>query len=180
MNDVRALGKCVDFNRFIAALPKEYFILGDNAYGLSEQILIPFSGAQKQIVENDAYNYYLSQLRIRIEQAFGLLTTKWRIFRSPINATLHTTSDIINVASRLHNFVIKEDGDVEIAARDGDEDEQIDSIEGVPNGLLYRPSYIGTMNVHGNSVRRTLIVKEIKEADLRRPASNIERNATGS
>jgi hypothetical protein len=180
MNDIRAIQKCTELLRFIDAMPKQYFLLGDNAYGLSENILIPFSGSQKKAVENDAYNYYLSQLRIRIEQAFGLLTTKWRIFRSPINATLHTTSDIINVASRLHNFVIKEDGDVEIAARDGDEDEQIDSIEGVPNGLLYRPSFIGTMNVHGNSVRRTLIVKEIKEADLRRPASNIERNATGS
>jgi hypothetical protein len=177
MNDIRAIGKCTELVRFIEAMPEQYFLLGDNAYALSEKILIPFSGAQKKVVENDAYNYYLSQLRIRIEQAFGLLTTKWRIFRAPINASLYMTSDIINAASRLHNFVIDADGDVDIVTRDDDDD---DPIEGVPNGLRYRPSTGDTTSVHGNSVRRMNIVKEIKEADLRRPAANIERNATGS
>jgi hypothetical protein len=180
MNDVRAIRKCTELNRFIAAMPEEYFLLGDNAYGLSEKILIPFSGSQKNVVENDAYNYYLSQLRIRIEQAFGLLTTKWRIFRAPIAATLATTSDIINVASRLHNFVIDEDGDVDIAIRDGDEGERIESFKDAPNGLGYRPSTVANTHVHGNSVRRRRIVQAIKEADLRRPVANIERNATGS
>jgi hypothetical protein len=59
---MRAHQKCTELNRFIEAMRKEYFFLG-------EQILIPFSGAKKSVVENDAYNYHLSQLRIRIEQA---------------------------------------------------------------------------------------------------------------
>jgi hypothetical protein len=52
--------------------------LDGNAYGFSEQSRIPFGGAHRNVVENDANNYYLLQLRIRIEHAFGLLTTKWR------------------------------------------------------------------------------------------------------
>ena len=32
----------------------------------------------------DAFNFYLSQLRIRIEQTFGMMTTKWRILRQPL------------------------------------------------------------------------------------------------
>jgi hypothetical protein len=179
MNDVRALGKCVDFNRFIAALPKEYFILGDNAYGLSEQILIPFSGAQKQVVENDAYNYYLSQLRIRIEQAFGLLTTKWRIFRTKLDGNIQTRSDIINVASRLHNFVLREDGDIDIATRDDEDGQRIDPMTDEPDSLGYLPTRERNPGVPGNSARRTQIVNELREMDFRRPAANIERNAMG-
>jgi hypothetical protein len=62
-NDIRALKKCTEFNRFIEGMPEKYFIIGDKAYGLSESLLIPFSGSQKHIPENDTYNFYFSQLR---------------------------------------------------------------------------------------------------------------------
>ena len=38
----------------------------------------------KKDPEKDAFNLYLSQLRIRIEQTFGLITNKWRILRQPL------------------------------------------------------------------------------------------------
>jgi hypothetical protein len=174
MNDVHAIDKCTELNRFIKAMPTKYFLLGDNAYGLSEEILIPFSGSQKKVAENDAYNYYLSQLRIRIEQAFGLLTTKWRIFRSNLNADLSMASDIINAASRLHNFVIEEDGDT------GEEDLEIVPMANAPENLGYYPSSTQPTSVSGNSFRSVNIVQQIKERDLRRPIANIERNAMES
>jgi hypothetical protein len=91
------------------------------------------------------------------------------------------TSDIINVASRLHNFVINADGDgdgdFEIVTRVSDEGEQSETILGVPKGLRYRPSNFEITSVQGNSIRRMRIVDDIREADLRRPVENIERNA---
>ena len=71
---------------------------------------MPFSGAMKHIPDNQTYNFHLSQLRIRVEMAFGLLTTKWQIFRTPIGVHLNCLTDICGAAARLHNFVIDNEG----------------------------------------------------------------------
>jgi hypothetical protein len=55
---------------WIDSLPHGYHVLADNAYIVSEPLLIPFSGLQQDVPQNSCYNYFLSQLRIRIEQAF--------------------------------------------------------------------------------------------------------------
>jgi hypothetical protein len=47
----------------------------DNAFTLSNKMLIPFSGAQWNEEHKNTYNYYHSELRIGIEMAFGRLTT---------------------------------------------------------------------------------------------------------
>jgi hypothetical protein len=52
----------------------------------------------------DAFNFFLSQLRIRIEQAFGMLVMKWRIFKRPLEVKFWRTTIIIEAAFRLHNF----------------------------------------------------------------------------
>jgi hypothetical protein len=48
-------------------------------------------------------------------------------------------SDIINVASNLHNFVIDEDGDVHIVTHDGEEGKRIAPMKGAPDNLGYLP-----------------------------------------
>ena len=71
---------------WLEALPPEFYIIGDNAYPLSRRVLIPFSGSEYYDEDNRTYkNYYLSQMRIRIEMTFGRLTTKWRILRKTLN-----------------------------------------------------------------------------------------------
>ena len=34
---------------------------------------------------DDAYNFYISQLQITIERAFGVLVHRWAILRRPLN-----------------------------------------------------------------------------------------------
>ena len=70
-----------DLPRLIQSLPLGFYVIADNAYILSDRLLIPFKGQQRNDPVNSAYNFYLSQLRIQVERAFGLLTTKWRILR---------------------------------------------------------------------------------------------------
>ena len=57
-------------------LPLGLFIAADAACVVTEHILIPFIGSHREDRVKDAFNFFLSQLRIRIENAFGLLTTK--------------------------------------------------------------------------------------------------------
>ena len=83
-------------------------MIGDNAYVCSEHLLTPFSGDQQNNPRKDAYNFYLSQLRIRIEMAFGLLTSKWRILRRPLQCKLKHAGKLFLCVARLHNFCINE------------------------------------------------------------------------
>ena len=52
---------------YMEDLPVSRFIVGDNAYVPSEHLLTPLSGNDRLDPRLDAYNYYLSQVRMRIE-----------------------------------------------------------------------------------------------------------------
>ena len=106
-NDIRAFGWCEELHQWLENLPEGYMISADNAYMLSKRILIPFSGGEASDKWNTVYNYYLSQLRIRIEMAFGRLTTKWRRLRSPLNCATAKNCKIIRVCAKLHNYCIR-------------------------------------------------------------------------
>jgi len=83
-------------------------IVADNAYEPTEHLLSPFSGSQKAITANNAFNFHLRQLHIKIEQLFGLMTTKWRILRQPLQVGRRNVATVIVMTARLHNFVTLE------------------------------------------------------------------------
>ena len=53
------------------------FLVGDAAYKLTEHLLTPFTGLQRLDQGKDAFNFYSSQVQIRIEMAFGRLMNKF-------------------------------------------------------------------------------------------------------
>jgi hypothetical protein len=79
-SDVQAYRKS-KLKNWIESLPPWYFVAGDNAYVCTEHLLTPFCGSSRSLLEYDAYNFFLSQMRIQVEMAFGMLVTKWRILR---------------------------------------------------------------------------------------------------
>ena len=87
-------------------LPDGCFVVGNNAWVLTSNLIIPYSGKNKQDSEKDAFNFFLSQLHIRIEQAFGLLVAKWYIFKKLLDVKFWRTTLINEAAFRLHNFCI--------------------------------------------------------------------------
>lgn len=58
--------------------------------------------------DNDNFNFFASQLRIRIEMAFGLMTRKWGILQRPLSNSLPSMKHLICCIARLHNFCIDE------------------------------------------------------------------------
>jgi len=72
----------------LSTLPEGYYIVADNAYTLSKSLLVPYSGNDKRFPSRDVFNFYLSQLRIKIEQAFGMMVNKWRVFKKPLQLGL--------------------------------------------------------------------------------------------
>ena len=52
------------------------YLVGDSAYPISNHLLTPFTGSQRENQDRYEFNYFLSQMRIIIEMAFGYLTSK--------------------------------------------------------------------------------------------------------
>ena len=44
-----------------------------------------------------------------MECAFGILTSRWRIFRRPISTSVHTAMSIVKATVCLHNFLMIND-----------------------------------------------------------------------
>jgi len=91
---------------WLESLPPGYFIAADCAYSLTKHLVTPYSGPQRFLERNDNFNFFLSQLRIRIEMAFGLLVTMWRILHTPINVKFSNLRKLVSGIIRLHNYCI--------------------------------------------------------------------------
>ena len=82
-------------------------LFGDSAYVNCRYFATPFKACTTG--SRDDYNYYHSQVRIKIECAFGMLVKRWGILRRPISATigLRKTTALVICLCRLHNFCIE-------------------------------------------------------------------------
>jgi DDE superfamily endonuclease len=74
----------------------------------TEKMIPTFGGDLALKRDNDNFNFYLSQLRIRIEMAFGLMTKKWGILQRPLTNSLVSIKHMMCCIARLHNFCIDE------------------------------------------------------------------------
>lgn len=114
--------------------------------------------------------------------AFGLLTTKWRVFRREMYYELSKTRDMVQAAARLHNFVINEN----IASGNISFQDEIDPLNDSSLGLGYHPTMdegepsTVAPNAVGSSQRRAWLVQEIAAIGLSRPQRNIDRNSLRS
>jgi hypothetical protein len=119
--------------------------------------------------------------------AFGLMTTKWRIFRRPLEFSLEKIKKIIVATMRLHNFVLENDG-LRLSNHESDIRKKFGvrplraqtGLDPENNGFL--PSI--AEKVHGvplssqqEDARRSEILCHIMANGFTRPSHNIERNA---
>ena len=81
-----------------------YVLVGDDIFPLRSYLMKPFPGKYLD-EESQVYNYRLSRARRTIENAFGVLAAKWRIFRKPIRANVTTVEKITKAALCLHNYL---------------------------------------------------------------------------
>ena len=84
-----------------------YMIVADDAFPLKEYIQKPYSqiGLTK---EKRIFNYRLSRARRIVENTFGILANRFRIFMSPIALDPKKVESIVMACCSLHNFLRKE------------------------------------------------------------------------
>jgi len=81
-----------------------YVVVADNAFPLKTYLLKRYSGRQLP-VEKAVFNYRLSRARRVIENAFGIMATRWRIFRRSVVARPENVVLVVKAACVLHNFL---------------------------------------------------------------------------
>jgi hypothetical protein len=91
----------------LPAIP--YFFVGDEAFGLHKNLLVPYGGRQLPI-EKRIFNYRLIRARRFVECTFEILSNKWRILHRAINVAPDFATDIVKACVILHNFVWDRDG----------------------------------------------------------------------
>lgn len=110
-----------------------YVLVGDEAFPLKSNLMRPFPGRAVPGVltkEQQIYNYRLSRARRIIENTFGILVAKWRIFKSDVIAIPRKIELYVKATVVLHNFLQKAEQNIAPEERqycppgfaDGDED----------------------------------------------------------
>ena len=84
-----------------------YCFVGDEAFPLRGYLMRPYPGRHLPLHQR-IFNYRLSRSRRIIENAFGILVARWRIFRQPIIASPENTKSFVKACVALHNFLQKE------------------------------------------------------------------------
>lgn len=83
-----------------------YFLVGDDAFRLDRHLLKPFKGHGLSRKEK-IYNYRLSRCRRTVENAFGILSSRFRLFRRSIEIHPQGAEYVTMAACILHNYLVE-------------------------------------------------------------------------
>ena len=132
------LGKALEKNK-LNILNEQYLpstneklplvVIGDEAFPLKKYLLRPYPGPQVREDQNKRkFNDRLSRARKVVEDAFGQLTAKFRIYCRRLNALPKNADTIVMTTCILHNY-IKEDA-TDVHSR------EVSSSSSLPAGLI--------------------------------------------
>ena len=139
-------------------------------------MLIPFSGAQLNSETKRAFNFYLSQLRIRIEMAFGLLVNKWRIFKSPMQQGVEANLNLIVLANYVIDEPMKENDEYEVQAAIQSEFDQYCRECEVNDEDIHGSVQLPNTYFPAKNDARDIIMEVMQEKGIKRPHRNVVRN----
>lgn len=90
-----------------------HVMVGDAAFPLKPYPIRPYPG-QNLIHRKRIFNYRLSRARMVVENAFGILASRWRIFHRRINLHPKNVDTLVVAVCILHNFLLAPSENVQL------------------------------------------------------------------
>ncbi|XP_047205677.1 protein ALP1-like [Girardinichthys multiradiatus] len=82
-----------------------FVMVGDAAFPLKTYLMRPYPGKNLPQTKR-IFNYRLSRVRMVVENAFGILSARWRILLRRINLQPQRVDTLVVAACILHNFLL--------------------------------------------------------------------------
>ena len=86
-----------------------YYFVADDAFEMSLLLMKPYPSANLTLPQR-IFNYRLSRCRRIVENAFGILATRFRILRREMEMNPDNCSEVVMACIVLHNFLRKRAG----------------------------------------------------------------------
>jgi hypothetical protein len=82
-----------------------FAVVADEAFPLKPNVMKPYSGKMTTSIEKRIYNYRVSRARRIVENAFGILANRFRIFLTRIPLAPEKVQLIVLASCALHNLL---------------------------------------------------------------------------
>ncbi|XP_026482678.1 uncharacterized protein LOC113390772 [Ctenocephalides felis] len=83
-----------------------YVFIADDAFALRTHMMKPFRHSDLTSKNKKIYNYRVCRDRRFVENAFGILVSRFRIFKTPINVEPNNIDRIVLASCALHNYLM--------------------------------------------------------------------------
>jgi hypothetical protein len=147
-------------------LPHGFYLIGDEAFSCSDQLLVPYSGRNLGAWK-DSFNYHLSSMRQCVERSFALLTQRWGILWRPLRCEYSRWTLVLTVCAKLHNYCL--DGDIPLVRDRFWEDVEEDDAPDVILNAVVRDDVEAPVVANTHATRRTNFTLELELKGIRRP-----------
>ncbi|KAG8298077.1 hypothetical protein J6590_108295 [Homalodisca vitripennis] len=90
--------------QYLLGWPELGVLVGDDIFPLGSNLLKPYSHRNLSLHER-IFNYRLSRARRVVENAFGILAARFRVFSKPIHLDVETAEYVIKACCSIHNWL---------------------------------------------------------------------------
>ncbi|KAG8173304.1 hypothetical protein JTE90_016299 [Oedothorax gibbosus] len=139
----RTLGIPEDRSICEGGSPMPHMFVADEAFPLQRHLMHPFPGTQLDDIKR-IFNYRLSRARRIVENAFGILSARFRVYRRPFECKLETVDKVVKATVMLHNYLGRTGGhnysDEDISKAMQETDNQLLNLPSIGKINQVRPS----------------------------------------
>jgi hypothetical protein len=85
--------------------PEDGVFIGDDAFPLKKYLLKAYPRCTDLSVKEKIFNYRLCRARRVVENAFGIMVSRFRVFEKPIALNVDRVNAIVKATCALHNWL---------------------------------------------------------------------------